>query len=255
MLRHSELATYTANLILEEPLQRLTELQMHFLWQSANVVMALYHLTGNIQALDAVGVYRTLCKPFCSLNFLCFGIKDLNEVASDNLSLLLRICYTCQVGKEFLRCIHTYDVQSEALIVVHNIDKLVLAQHSVVHEDTSKVLANRLIEKHGSHRRVDTARQTEYNAVVTELRFQFSHGRIDERGCAPALFRATDTNYEVAQKLRTLHCMEHLRMELHTPCLLALYMISSGLHVIGAGNNFEVLRKSGDRIAMRHPNL
>ena len=49
MLGHSQLTTHTAHLILEQPFQRFTELQVHLFRQSAHIVMTLDYLTCNIQ--------------------------------------------------------------------------------------------------------------------------------------------------------------------------------------------------------------
>ena len=59
----AELSAHAAHLVLEEPLQRLAQLEVHLLGQSAHVVMALDDLARDVEALDAVGVDGALGKP------------------------------------------------------------------------------------------------------------------------------------------------------------------------------------------------
>ena len=166
MLRHSELTTYAAHLVLEQPLQRFAELQVHLLGQSADVVMALDDLTRNVQRLNAVRIDGALGKPAGIGDFLGLGIENLDEVAADNLSFLLGLGDTSQIGKELLAGIDADDVQAEHLVVVHHLLELVLAQHTVVDEDTSQTITNGAVQQYSSHRGIDTARESEDNAVV-----------------------------------------------------------------------------------------
>ena len=70
MFGHAELTSHTTHLVLKEPLQRFAELQMHLLWQSAHVMMALDNLSGDVKTLYAVGIDGALCEPFCTCYFL-----------------------------------------------------------------------------------------------------------------------------------------------------------------------------------------
>ena len=142
MLRHTQRATYATNLILEQPFQWLTKLKVHLLRKTTHIMMALDNFSCDIQALDTVRIDSALCKPLSTFNLLSLSIEDLYEVATDNLTLLLRICNASKVSKKLLACIYTNNIQAQALIVVHNITELVLAQHAMVNKDTGKVLAN-----------------------------------------------------------------------------------------------------------------
>ena len=140
-LGHAKLVAYAAYFVLKQPLQRLAELQMHLLRQSANVVMALDNHTCYAQTFNAVGIDCALCKPLGISNLLCLGIEHLNKVAAYNLALLLRVGNAFKVFEELLACINADNVESESLICLHNLLELILAQHSVVNEDTCKVLS------------------------------------------------------------------------------------------------------------------
>ena len=102
VLRHTHRATYSTNLVLEQPLQRLAQLEIHLLRKTTYIMMTLDHLTRDIQTLDTVWIDSTLSQPLGTSLLLCLSIEHLYEVATDNLTLLLWVCYTSQVGKELL---------------------------------------------------------------------------------------------------------------------------------------------------------
>ncbi len=112
VLGHTQLAAHTAHLVLEEPLQGLAELQVHLLGQSADVVVALDDFAGDVKRLDAVRIDGALCQPTGIGNLLGLGIKDLHEVAADNLTLLFRVGDSGEVAEELLRGIDANDVQT-----------------------------------------------------------------------------------------------------------------------------------------------
>ena len=114
-------------------------------------MVALYHLARDVETLDAVRVYSALSQPFCSRLLLRLGVEHLYEVPSDNLALLFRICHSCQVGEEFLARVHTDNVQTQALVILHHVAELVLAQHTMVYEDTGEVLAYCLVEQYSGN--------------------------------------------------------------------------------------------------------
>ena len=60
MLGHLQLVAHTAHLVLEQPPQRFAQLQLHILWQTAYIVVALDGHSGYAQALYAVWVDGSL---------------------------------------------------------------------------------------------------------------------------------------------------------------------------------------------------
>ena len=113
--------------------------------------MALDYLSCNIKTLYAVGVNSALCEPFCTGYLFCFGIENLDKISSYNLAFPFRICNSRQVGKEFLTRIYADNVESETFIVVHNITKLILTQHSMINKYTCKIVSYCTIEEHSSY--------------------------------------------------------------------------------------------------------
>ena len=153
---------------------------MHLLGQSAHVMMALDDFSSNVQTFDAVGIDGALGKPTGIGNLLRLGIEHLNKVASDDLTLLFRIGHTSQVGKELGTRIHTNNIQSQHLVVFHDLLELVLAQHSMIYEDTSESIANGLVQQYCCDTGVHATRKAEYHAVIAQLLLQFSHRSIDK---------------------------------------------------------------------------
>ena len=214
---HAELATDTTNLVLEEPLQRLAELQVHLLRQSADIVMALDDLTRDVERLDAVGVDGTLCQPTGIGNLLGLSIKHFDKVATDNLTLLLRIGDSGQIGEELLAGIDTNDIQTQTAVVVHHLGELVLTQHAMIDEDTGEAVANGAVQQYGSDRAVDTSGEAQDDTIVAQLCLQFGNGAIDKRGGTPLLLAAADVNDEILKELLALKGVEHLGVELDGP--------------------------------------
>ena len=217
MFRHSHLTPYATYLVLEQPLQRFTKLQVHLLRQTAYVMMALDGLSRNIQALDTVGINRSLRQPLGIGYFPSFRIEHLHEVAADNLTLLLRIGHSLQILEELRTGIHANHVQPQTLVVVQHILELVLTQHPVVYEDTGQILTDSLVQQHSGHGGIHAAAQSENHPVVSQLRFQLGHRSVYERSRTPILLAAANVHYKVFQQQRSLYGMKHFRMELHAP--------------------------------------
>lgn len=205
MLRHAHLTAHAAHFVLEEPLQRLAKLEVHLFGQSAHVVVALDDLTRNVQRLDAVRVNGALGKPLRIGNLLGLGIKDFHEVATDNLTLLLGVGDTCQIGKEPFGSIHANDVETQHFIVVHHLLELILAKHTMIHEDAREAVADSLVEQDGCHGTVNAAGKSEDDAVVAQLLLQFGHRGLHEGSCAPVLTAAADIYHKVFQQERSLN--------------------------------------------------
>ena len=255
MFRHAELASDAAHLVLEKPLKRFAKPEVHFFGQTAHVVVALDDLAGDVEAFDAVRIDGALTKPACALDFTSFGVENLHKVTTNDFALLLRVGHALQVGEETLGSVHADDVKTETLIVVQNIAKLVLAQHAVVHKNTSQIAADGTVEQHGCNRTVHAAGKSENDFVVAQLFLQRSHGAVHKRGRTPVLHRAADVDNEVAEKQTALDGVEHLGVELHAPKLLTLCLIGCVFHLGSRGNALEVFGNGSDGVAVGHPNL
>ena len=255
MFGHSQFASHAADFVLEQPLQRLAQTEVHLLGQTAHIVMALDGLARNVQALDAVGINGALRQPAGIGYLVRFGIEDLDKIAADDFTFLLRLGHSLQILEELLTGIHANHVQPQTLVVVHHIPELILTKQPVVHKDTGQVLADGTMQQHGGYRRIHTATQSQDNAVVAKLLLQFGHSSIYKRGGAPALAATANVYHEVAQHLRTVLAVEHFRMELHTPHLLTRHLVSGNRHLVRRSYSLEVIGNGGNRVSVAHPHL
>ena len=76
---------------------------------------------------------------------MCFFVKHVDEAFADNLALAFGVGHAGELAEKFLRGIHANHVETEALVVVKHVFKLVFAEHAVVHEYTGEIFAYRLV--------------------------------------------------------------------------------------------------------------
>ena len=258
MLGHTQLASHAAHLVLEEPLEGLAQRQVHLLGQTTHIVVALDYLACYVERLDAVRVDGALSEPLGILNLLSLGIEHLDEVAANDLALLLGLGYALEVAQELVAGVDAYHIEAKALIVLHNIGKLILAQHAVVNEDTSELVAYSTVEQHGTHRTVDTAREAQYHAVRTYLLTQLLDCSLDVVGSRPVLLATAHINYKVLEQLCALNAVEHLGVELNAKERLAVKrgdVVCGILHLWSASHYMGTCGDCGDGVTMAHPHL
>ena len=125
----------------------------------------------------------------------------------------------------------------------------------MVDENTSEAISDGFVEQNGCHRRIDTAGETEDDAIVAQLLTQLSHRAVHERSRAPVLTASADVHDKVAQQLRTLQRVEHFRVELYAPQRFVFCLIGGKLHFGSRSNATEMVGDGRNRIAVTHPNL
>src|SRR5690606_23712296 len=94
------------HLVLEKLAERLDELQVHPLGQTADIVMRLdgnAWPSGKGDAFDDVGIERALRKEFRTTHLPRLSLKDIDKQPADGLALGLGILDTCKLGKEEIR--------------------------------------------------------------------------------------------------------------------------------------------------------
>ena len=114
-------------------------------------MVALYGCSGNGQRLDAVGIDGALAQPFHIGDFVGLLVEYVDESFADNLAFLFGVGHSGEFLEEFCRCVDSYHVQAESLVISEHVGEFVFAQHSVVNEYAGEVLADGLVEKHGGH--------------------------------------------------------------------------------------------------------
>jgi hypothetical protein len=100
-----------AHLVLEQFAQRLDQLQLHEVGQSADIVVALDRRRGAAagrDALDHVGIERALGQEVGAVDLLGFAVEHVDELAADDLALGLRITDARQSARGTRRSASTW---------------------------------------------------------------------------------------------------------------------------------------------------
>ena len=111
-------------------------------------------------ALDDVRVDRALHEIIHPTELFRFRLKHADEFFSDNLALALRLLHACELQEKALRRVNTNQIHIE-LLAEHPLDivPFPLAEQAVVDEYAGQILADRLVQQHGGHRRIHAARK------------------------------------------------------------------------------------------------
>ena len=147
VLRDTKLQSYLTDLILEQVAQRLDDLlEIYIVGQAAYVVMGLDHCGFTAQsALYHIGIDGSLYEEIHGTDLLRLFLKYTDELFADDLSLMLRLGYTCQFAIETFLRIHTDEMQ--VIIAIRSEDclyfiALVLTEQAVIYEDAGQLLTD-----------------------------------------------------------------------------------------------------------------
>ena len=136
--------------------------------------------------LDHVGVERPLHEPAHVAELPCLLLEDADELAADDLALVLRLLDAVEQLEEALLRLHVDERDVEMLAErLDDLLRLVLAQQAVVDEDARELLADRLVHEQCRDSRVDAARQRTKHALASDLRADARDLLLDHRGRRP----------------------------------------------------------------------
>ena len=178
-------------------------------------MMTLNYLSCDIQAFDTVGINSSLCQPFGIGNLSGLFVENLDEVPTDNLTLLLWFCHALQVRKELFACIYAYHIQTQTFVIMHHICELILTKHTMIHKDTGQLATDCSVQQYSTDATVNSARQPQYYAVSSYLLTQLTYCCLYIVGCRPVLSATTNIHDKVLQQKRSLNTMENFGMELN----------------------------------------
>ncbi len=116
-LGKTQLSTQLSHLVFEEETERFDELESESLGQSAHVVVSLDHRRRPLDRdrLDDVRIERALGQVVDVAMLRGLVFEDLDEHATDNPPLLLRIIDTLERRQKSLACIHADDWQTKTI--------------------------------------------------------------------------------------------------------------------------------------------
>ena len=149
-----------ADLVLEQCAQRLDELEVHVVGQSADVVVALDVRVVAAARLHDVGIERSLYQEARVAEILRGFFEHTDEELADDLALAFRVDDVVERVEETILRLHVHELDFE-LLAEGLLDLLRFAepQQSGVDEDADELIADRLVHDRGGNRGVDSAGQ------------------------------------------------------------------------------------------------
>lgn len=150
------------------------------------------------EPLDLAGVL--------GLNSLGLVLEHINELATDEFALLLRVVYTLQTSQELFTGIDDSQVDAQLLLEdILNQSALIQAHTAVVNQNGVESVTNGLGHQLGGHGRVNTtADSTKDLALRADEVADPLDLLTDEFGHGPVLRSAANTHGEILQELTAL---------------------------------------------------
>ena len=182
------------------------------------------------------------------------GLEDPDELAADDLALLLRVGDAGERVEEPLRGVD--DVQRDpgrGDEVALDLLGLALAQQPVVDEHAGELVADGALHERRRDRGVDAAGQPADRAPVADLGADLLDLLLDDVDHRPGRPAAGDVEQEVAEHLLAVLGVQHLGVPLHAgePPVEVLEGGDGGAG--GGGEHVEPGRRRDDRVAVAHP--
>ena len=131
--------------------------------------------------------------------------------------------------------------------------RFALAHEPVVDEHADELVADRLVDEHRRHRRIDAARQAADHPRLADLRANAGDLLVAEGGHRPVALEAGDLEQEIGEELRAVGRVNHLGME-HRRVVAALFIGRDRVgRVLRHRIDPEALRQARHAIAVAHP--
>ena len=133
--------------------------------------------------------------------------------------------------------------------------RLVHPHQPVVDEHAGQLVADRLVDKHGRNRAVDSARKAADDLAVPDLRADLLDLGLAELGHGPVARQPADMAYEICQQLAAVGRVHDFRMELRAVIFAFLVGDDREGRTVAGGDDLETGREFGDLVTMAHPHL
>src|SRR6266511_84408 len=256
-LGQAELGAYAPHLVLEQKPERLDELHLHVLGQTADGVVRLGLGRDAVLAparFDHIRVERPLAEIADVAQPPRLGLEHADELLADAPALLLGIGHAVEPLEESLLGV---DVDERDVEVTPErldyLDGLVLAEQAVIDEDTGELVADRLVHEQRRYGRVDAAGERTEHELTSHLLPNTLDLLLDHRRRRPGRWRVGDRVQEVLQQVGAVRRVDDLRMELDA-VETSLGMLEGGDRGRGrGGGHLRAHRRLDDRVAVAHP--
>ena len=123
----------------------------------------------------------------------------------------------------------------------------------MVDEHAGELLADRLVDQHRRHRRVDAAGQAADHPALADLLADLLDRLLAERAHGPVAAAADDLAHEIAQQRRAVRRVHDLEMELRGVELARLVGDHRDRRVRRGRDHLEARRQPGHPVAVAHP--
>ena len=197
--------------------QRLDELEVHVVGQTADVVVALDVRVVAAAGLDDVGIERALHEEARVAEILRGLLEHADEELADDLALALRIDDVVERVEEPVLRLHVHEVDLE--LVAERVCSTCSASPSrsspVSTKTHDELVADRLVHERGRDRGVDAARQTADHALGADLGADLGDRVLDDRDVRPRGPAARGVEQERLQDLHAVLGVRDLGVELH----------------------------------------
>ncbi len=254
-----ELAAERTHLILEQFAQRLEQLQLHPLRESADIVVRLDGDAGSAgkrHRFDDVGVERALGEKLGAADFVRLLVKYIDECGADDLALLLGIADAPQMPKKERPRV----ALDERNVVVaakqlHHFLRLAVAQKPVIDENARELIADRLMDQYGGNRGIDPARQPADHPTFADSRTDALDRLTPEGRHRPVAAATCDAMGEILEERAALRGVNDLGVKLNAIKAARVIGDRREGRAVAGGDGAKPRRQRHHPIAVAHPHL
>ena len=196
------------------------ERELQVVRQPAHVVVGLdVRGAGAAAGLHHVGVERALHQELdvpLGVDLARRRLEDPDELASDDLPLLLRVGHAGERGEEPVgRVDHVQPDAGRRHVVLLDLLGLAGAQQPMVDEDAGELIPDGPVHERRGDRRVDPAGESADHLAVADLRPDRRDLLVDDAGRGPGRRDAGDVVQEALEHPLPVRRVHHLGVELH----------------------------------------
>ena len=180
---------------------------------------------GEGDALDHVGIERALREEIRAADLFRFRVEHVDEQAADGLALDFGVGDACELAEELLRRINVH--QRDVVVMPEQVDDglgLVEPQHAVIDEHAGELVADRFMDQHRGHRRIDAAGEAADHPALADLGADLLDRLLAEGAHGPVAGEACDLADEIADQFGAVGRVHHFGVE-HQAVISALLVL------------------------------
>src|SRR2546428_3198253 len=149
--------------------------------------------------LDHIGIERPLSQELNVRQRLRGGVEHFDKRMADNPAFLLGVLDFSQILEKLGRRLHTAKIESQARENPCDLLGFVLAQESVVNEDTGETLTDSAVDEQGHHRGINPTAEPADNPAVCHPFANLADFALNEPCHCPRRLAVADAKEKVMQ--------------------------------------------------------